>query len=229
MSIEDKIKHLLKIANDPAASDNERKQAQDRASAWMIRHNIKISLEDEPDFTLCRFYMKGVYGRYKAEALYMALAAYGMYAGVVTKGQGTSDVILTISCPKGLEDTTKKMADSFLYQMERDMKEWAKLNKEELAKYPRHTQKRKRESFLHGFGSRLNYRIKRIREAEQAEVSGGREIVLMTEAKAEEFIQEKFPLLKPPKKKRYDPDWEAMEAGLLAGDRATINEALNGR
>lgn len=219
--ITDKIKHLLSIAHDPSASEAEREQAMNRAHAWMLKHGIEVS-HDENKSQLqghINVELKGVYGESKATMLYAITLAYGSFDMILHKLPNTSSVGATIAGPEAQMKEIQSILDSLLKQSEMERKDFMPYTKG----MPRSKQKAMVKSFYMGFGSRVAERIKDILEAEASQ-RDMQALVLMRD-RATEHLTSMYDV-DTKKRRSKTVDSTAFVFGQMAGDRAQINTAV---
>lgn len=224
MKIEDRIKQLLLIAEDSQASSNEREQARRRADSWMIKYNIKLSKDENTSYGLIPYFIPDPYGKYRAEALYMMLEAYGSYAVAMSLSLDQPGVYLNISAPRQASDLIVKRLSQFNSQITDELMSWSRVNWVELSTCSSQVHEIKHESFYHGVGVRVRSRILAVRKDEEAWASSRGELITLSSEKSEEYLNEVLGNPKPQEDRNYDPDWEALEAGMMAGSRVRLND-----
>lgn len=226
MDIEDKIKHLLHIANDANASENEREQAYARAHSWMIKHGIKVSLDEDvkaQTYSSFDYEFRGVFSDARAMAVYQIILAYGSFDMVVSDVPHSSDMIGTIAGPRDQLKELASMLTSLMSQMQDEYKVWSK-SYYRISVMSRSESKKERKSFIAGWGNRVAARISEIKQKELELAGLPTDLVLHTQAGASNHLESLFGQSKQSNVRIHVS--ESYYHGQLAGDRAQLRGAL---
>jgi hypothetical protein len=244
MSLEKKIEHFLRLAEDAGATEAERETARKRAEDLMVRHGIERAMLDpeglrEEEIVIGKVVFKGGGGTYAesyVRGFYRAAEELGLKAWQedntwVRKGSVLGDVegphrILAMAGYRSDVDAAKRLIHSLAIQALLAMKDWQKNHPDGRLARAMGRQERYHASceFLVYFGLGVAHQLQQARADIVEEVGNGAALVLVERSeRVRSWVSDNVGL-KSVQKKGYESGL-GRGAGWTAGQRAQTGQA----